>query len=79
MRRRGLHQVLMPRRASGADLRADHAMHHERMARSPERELLAYDIEQYLIWNPLLINENRARAVYADLAGAVPMHRRRRE
>lgn len=41
----------------------------------PEQEMLTYDIQQYLIWNPLLMTDARARAVYGDIAAAVPLHR----
>jgi len=29
--------------------------------------MLVYQEEQYLIWNPLLINEERAQSIYAPL------------
>ena len=40
----------------------------------PKQEMLMYDIEQYLIWNPFLMTDARARAVYDDIVAAVPLH-----
>jgi hypothetical protein len=35
--------------------------------------LLVYDLEQYLIWNPALIDRALATAVHADLCGVIPI------
>jgi len=43
----------------------------------PNVELLAYQVEQYLLWNPLLIDTQRARSIYADISSAIPFHAER--
>lgn len=40
--------------------------------KEPGTGLLAYRIEQYLMWNPVMITEVRAQSVYADLIKALP-------
>lgn len=40
--------------------------------KEPGTGLLAYRIEQYLMWNPAMITEVRAQSVYADLIKALP-------
>lgn len=40
--------------------------------KEPGTGLLAYRIEQYLMWNPATITEVRAQSVYADLVKALP-------
>jgi hypothetical protein len=44
----------------------------------PEPELLVYRVEQYLIWNPALIDTKRAESIYADISSAVPFHTHRK-
>ncbi len=39
--------------------------------------ILAYQLEQYLMWNPALIDEARAGPVAADLNRAIPVRRQR--
>jgi hypothetical protein len=39
-----------------------------------ESGILAYKLEQYLIWNRALVNEVTAQEVYADLVAAIPVH-----
>ena len=40
-----------------------------------DTEMLAYEVEPYLIWNPTLIDDQRAQAIYADITRAIPFHR----
>ena len=40
----------------------------------PDTELLAYQIEQYLIWNPTLVERQRAGYIYEDVSTALPFH-----
>lgn len=43
----------------------------------PDAELLAYQVEQYLFWNPLLIDTQRAQSIHADISSAIPFHAER--
>jgi hypothetical protein len=35
--------------------------------------ILAYQLEQYLIWNPALVDEASPRRIFADVASAIPV------
>ena len=37
--------------------------------------ILSYQLEQYLMWNPALIDEARARPIFTDIAGAISVVR----
>ncbi len=39
--------------------------------------ILAYRLEQYLMWNPALVDEAKARPIVADLTQAIPVRRNR--
>ncbi len=41
--------------------------------KEPETSLLGYRLEQYLMWNPALIDEAKARPILADLTRAIPV------
>ena len=58
--------------------RIRHTVHGVLFLFRPGTEVLAYQLEQYLMWNPTLMARNRARPIYADIASAIPFHTRRR-
>jgi len=41
--------------------------------KEPDTGLLGYRLEQYLMWNPVLINEAKSRPIFADLTRAIPV------
>lgn len=41
--------------------------------RAPNAGIIAYKLEQYLVWNRAMVNEATARQVYADLSRALPV------
>jgi hypothetical protein len=40
----------------------------------PDTELLGYQVEQYLLWNPMLMESQRACFIYEDISKAIPFH-----
>jgi hypothetical protein len=41
--------------------------------KKPDTGILAYQLEQYLIWNPARIDGARERPIFADVASAIPV------
>ncbi|MQY51771.1 hypothetical protein [Rhodocyclus gracilis] len=41
----------------------------------PNTGILAYQLEQYLMWNPSLLDETRVQPIYADVTSAIPTRR----
>lgn len=45
--------------------------------RQPNTGIIAYKLEQYVIWNRALVNEATAQDVFNDLTAAIPIRRQR--
>jgi hypothetical protein len=41
--------------------------------KKPDTGVLAYQLEQYLLWNPALIDEARARPILTEVANVIPV------
>lgn len=41
--------------------------------KKPDTGILAYQLEQYLMWNPARIDEARARPIFVDVTSAIPI------
>lgn len=41
--------------------------------KEPDTGMIAYRLEQYMVWNAALIDDARARPIFADIASAIPV------
>ena len=41
--------------------------------REPDSGIIAYKLQQYLVWNRALVTEAMAQQVYGDLSAAIPV------